>query len=75
MKDLYDLRKAPGFFRTHREFFDIYPRILNQAAQDFLTVDATSKKVRRKEIFRMVRQNRPLWRLGRDMFDAVRAFR
>jgi electron transfer flavoprotein-quinone oxidoreductase len=75
MKDLYDLRKAPGFFRSHREFFDIYPRILNQAAQEFLTVDATSKKDRRREIFRMVRQNRPLWRVGRDMFDAMRAFR
>ena len=75
MKDLYDLRNAPGFFRSHREFFDVYPRILNQAAQDFLTVDRTSKKERRKEIFHMVRQNRPLWRVGRDMFDAFRAFR
>jgi electron transfer flavoprotein-quinone oxidoreductase len=75
IKDLYDLRRAPSFFRSHREFFDLYPRILNQAAQDFLTVDATSKKERRREIFRMVRQNRPLWRVGRDMFDALRAFR
>ncbi len=75
MKDLYDLRKAPGFFRSHREFFDQYPRILNRAAQDFLTVDATSKKERRKEIFRMVRQNRPLWRVGIDMFDAFKALR
>lgn len=75
MKDLYDLRNAPGFFRTHREFFNVYPRILNQAAQDFLTVDTTSKKDRRNEILRMVRQNRPLWRVGRDLFDALRAFR
>lgn len=75
MKDLHDLRKAPSFFRSHREFFDLYPRILNQAAQDFLTVDSTSKKVRRSEILRMVRQNRPLWRVGRDLFDALRALR
>jgi electron transfer flavoprotein-quinone oxidoreductase len=74
LKDLYDLRNAPSFFRTHREFFGIYPRILNQAALDFLTVDETPKKQRRNEIFRMVRQKRPLWRMGRDMFDAVRAF-
>jgi electron transfer flavoprotein-quinone oxidoreductase len=75
LKDLRDLRNAPGYFRTHREFFGVYPRMLNQAARDFLTVDELSKKERRKEIFRMVRRIRPLWRVGRDLFDAVRAFR
>jgi len=75
MRDLRDLRNAPGFFRTHREFFGIYPRILNQAAKEFLTVDETPKKVRRNEILRMIRQRRPLWRIGRDMVDAARAFR
>jgi hypothetical protein len=39
----------------------------------FLTVDDTPKKVRRGEIFRMVRRGRPLWRIGRDMFDGLRA--
>jgi electron transfer flavoprotein-quinone oxidoreductase len=75
LKDLYDLRNAPSFFRTHREFFGVYPRMLNEAARDFLTVDQLSKKERRKEIFRLVRRNRPLWRIGRDMFDALRALR
>jgi electron transfer flavoprotein-quinone oxidoreductase len=75
MKDLRDLRRAPGFFRSHREFFDVYPRILNQAAADFLTVDATSKRGRRNDILRMVRRNRPLWRIGMDVLDAVRALR
>jgi electron transfer flavoprotein-quinone oxidoreductase len=75
MKDLRDLRKAPSFFRSHRECFDLYPRILNQAAADFLTVDETSKKGRRNDIIRMVRRNRPLWRIGLDMLDAVRALR
>jgi electron transfer flavoprotein-quinone oxidoreductase len=75
LRDLYDLRKAPSFFRTHRDFFGLYPRMLNQAARDFLTVDYTPKKRRRKEIFRSVRSQRPLWRVGKDMFDALRAFR
>lgn len=75
MKDLYDLRNAPGFFRTHREFFGVYPRMLNEAARDFLSVDDTSKKERRGEIFRLVRRHRPLRRMGRDVFDALRAFR
>jgi hypothetical protein len=48
--------------------------MLNEAAKEFLTVDETSKKETRNEIFSMVRRNRPLWRIGRDMFDAVRAF-
>jgi electron transfer flavoprotein-quinone oxidoreductase len=74
LKDLRDLRNAPGFFRTHREFFGVYPRMLNQAAKDFLTVDELSKKERRKEIFRMLLRHRPFWRVGRDMIDAVRAF-
>jgi electron transfer flavoprotein-quinone oxidoreductase len=75
LKDLRDLRNAPGFFRTHREFFGVYPRMLNQAAKGFLTVDELSKKERRREIFRMVRRHRPLWRVGRDVVDALRAFR
>ncbi len=75
MKDLYDLRNAPGFFRTHREFFGVYPHMVNQAAKDFLTVDSLSKKQRRGEIFRMLRQSRPWWQVGKDLFDAVRAFR
>jgi electron transfer flavoprotein-quinone oxidoreductase len=74
LKDLRDLRNAPGFFRSHREFFGVYPRMLNQAAKDFLTVDEASKRERQKEIFRMVRRQRPLLRIGRDMVDAVRAF-
>ncbi|HEX6510259.1 MAG TPA: FAD-dependent oxidoreductase [Chloroflexota bacterium] len=74
MKDLRDLRRAPGFFRSHRQFFDVYPRIVNRAARDFLIVDETPKKVRRNEILRMVHRNRPLWHVGRDMLDAVRAF-
>jgi hypothetical protein len=48
--------------------------MLNQAAKDFLTVDEASKRERQKEIFRMVRRQRPLLRIGRDMVDAVRAF-
>lgn len=75
MKDLRDLRNAPGFFRSHREFFDLYPRILNDAAKEFLTVDAVPKRRKRSKILRSVLQRRPLWRIGADMFEAVRAFR
>jgi hypothetical protein len=49
--------------------------MLNDAARRFLTVSDTPKKSARGEIIRMIRQNRPLWRIGKDMFDAMRAFR
>jgi len=75
LKDLKDLRNAPGFFRSHREFFGTYPRILNQAAEELLTVDNLSKRARRSEIFRMVRRHRPLWRIGRDVLEGILAFR
>ncbi|MGH2448898.1 MAG: FAD-dependent oxidoreductase, partial [Chloroflexota bacterium] len=74
LKDLYALRNAPSFFRSHREFFGIYPRILNQAAQDFLTVDETPKRAKLRQILRMTRQKRPLWRIGKDMAAALKAF-
>ena len=74
LKDLRDLRHAPGFFRTHRDFFGLYPRILNQAAKEFLTVDEVPKKQRRNEIVRMVMRSHPIWRIGRDALDGIRAF-
>lgn len=74
MKDLRDLRHAPGFFRTHREFFGVYPEMLNEAARMFLTVADSPKRGVRGEIFRMVRRRRPLWRIGKDMVEAARAF-
>lgn len=74
LKDLYALRNGPSFFRSHREFFGVYPRMLNQAAKDFLSVDEVPKRQKASEIFRTIRQRRPIWRVGKDMFDAVRAF-
>jgi hypothetical protein len=48
--------------------------MLNEAAREFLTVDASSKKEKRNQIFHLIRRHRPLRRMGRDMVDAVRAF-
>lgn len=75
LKDLRDLRNVPSFFRTHREFFGAYPRLLNEAARDFLTVDEHSKKEHRNQLFRTVRSRRPLWRIGKDMLEALIALR
>ena len=74
MKDLYALRKAPSFFRGHREFFGAYPRILNRAAQEFLTVDETPKRGKLGKIVRGAHRDRPLWKVGGDMLAAIRAF-
>ncbi|HZU13157.1 MAG TPA: FAD-dependent oxidoreductase [Chloroflexota bacterium] len=74
LQDLYELRNGPAFFRNHREFFGIYPRMLNQAAEDLLTVSGLSKKTVGMSILRDLHRQRPFWRVGKDMFDAVRAF-
>lgn len=75
MHDLHDLRHAPKFFRTHRAFFDEYPRLLNRAAKEFLTVDEVSKKRKRKNIVRSTMRARPALRVAQDMFDAWRALK
>jgi hypothetical protein len=48
--------------------------MLNSAMLDFLTVDATPKRAKAFEIFHMIRRTRPLWRIGKDMVGALRAF-
>jgi electron transfer flavoprotein-quinone oxidoreductase len=75
LKDLRDLRNVPSFFRGHREFFGVYPRMLNDAARDFLTVDEHSKKEHRNQLFRMMRRRRPLWRIGKDLVEGIIALR
>lgn len=75
MKDLHDLRNAPHYLRTHREFFGLYPRLLNAAALEFLTVDEIPKRAKFGRILRMVREERSLLRVARDLLEAALALR
>lgn len=75
IKDLKGLRKMPGFFRSHRQFFNAYPRMLNQVALELLTVDGTPKLSKGKDLLRVVRSQRSLRGIARDAWDGVRSLR
>lgn len=75
IKDLKSLRKMPGFFRSHRQFFEVYPRMINRMAVDMLTVDGTPKIEKGKSLFKSMRKERGLSALARDGWDGLRALR
>lgn len=75
LKDLKSLRKMPAFFRSHRQFFGTYPRMMNQMALDLLTVDDTPKMAKGKELLRIAREERGLGGLARDVLDGLRSLR
>jgi len=75
LKDLKSLRKMPGFFRSHRQFFGTYPRMLNRIAQEALTVDDQPKMSKGRDLLRVAREERGLSGLARDVLDGLRSLR
>ncbi|HEV3310478.1 MAG TPA: FAD-dependent oxidoreductase [Chloroflexota bacterium] len=75
VKDLRSLRKMPGFFRGHRQFFTSYPRMVNEMALDLLTVDGMPKLSKGKDLMRIARRERGLWGMARDAWDGARSLR
>ncbi|HZT97968.1 MAG TPA: FAD-dependent oxidoreductase [Chloroflexota bacterium] len=73
LKDLKSLRKMPGYFRSHRQFFGTYPRMLNSMALDLLTVDSTPKMKKGKDLLGLARRERGLLGMGRDVVDGIRS--
>jgi electron transfer flavoprotein-quinone oxidoreductase len=73
MKDLKSLRKMPGFFRSHRQFFGVYPQMVNQMALELLTVDSTPKLDKGRDLMRIARRERGLTGMGRDVIDGIRS--
>lgn len=75
IKDLKSLRKMPGFFRSHRQFFTSYPRMMNRMAFDLLTVDGNPKLSKGKDLMRIARAERGIWGIARDALDGLRSIR
>ena len=75
IKDLKTLRKMPHFFRSHRQFFGAYPRMMNNLAVDMMTVDGVPKMDKAKGIFKIVRAERGIGGLARDAWDGLRSLR
>ncbi len=72
-KDLYKYRNMAPFFETHREFFGLYPDLLNEAAREMLTVDGVPKRRKQRAIFWGALKKRSPWRMAIDFFKAWRS--
>jgi electron transfer flavoprotein-quinone oxidoreductase len=73
IKDLKTLRKMPGFFRSHTQFFEAYPRMMNRMAVDLITVDGVPKMQKGKALFKTMRQERGLGAMAKDAWDGFRS--
>ena len=75
MKDMKKYRKVPGLLDGNRQFLDLYPRLLSQAAQIWLRVDGVDKKSKEREIMQTMRSARGLRGLLGDAYRVARAWR
>lgn len=75
LKDLRKYRNLPGFISKTPQFFSIYPKIMNEVATEFLTVDSIPKKEKQWKIWRqIIKKQRPVRKLIKDIFRGWRAF-
>ena len=75
LKDMKKYRKIPGLLHGNHQLFDLYPKLLSQAAQTWFRVDGVDKKSKEKAIMRSVRQARGLRGLLGDAYKLARAWR
>ncbi len=73
MKDLRKYKNLPRFFASHPEVFGLYPSIANEMIHELLKVDGVPKKEKEKRVLRTLIHKRPIWRIGKDMIDLLRA--
>ena len=73
LKDLRKYNNANEFFDEHPQFLRDYPELLSQVMREFFTVDSTPKWDKQAKILRMVRRQRPLWRIAYDLYSMWRA--
>ena len=75
LKDLRKYRRLPDYIRRkQKEIFTIYPRLMNDAADEFLTIDGVPKKEKQKRIWSMVKKRKSLWAIVSDVYKGWRAF-
>jgi electron transfer flavoprotein-quinone oxidoreductase len=75
MKDLRKYRRLGGFLYHHKEIFTKLPELASFGAREIITVDGVSKKDKEKSILRKIRQEIPVPRILRLMWQAWRATR
>jgi electron transfer flavoprotein-quinone oxidoreductase len=76
MKDLKKYKNIPDFLHKRAaQVFDLYPRLIAQAAQTWFRVDGKDKRSKEGEIFNSFRKSRSLTGLVGDAFKLARAWR
>ena len=74
MMDLKKYRKLPEYIATHPDLFATYPEMLNEAADEFLTIDGVPKKEKQRRIWKIVKSHRSVRRIVADIYKSWRAF-
>lgn len=75
MKDMKKYKDIPSFLHGNRYLFDLYPRLVSKAAQNWFRVDGKDKLTKEKEILTSFRKGRSLSGLVSDAFKMARAWR
>jgi electron transfer flavoprotein-quinone oxidoreductase len=75
LQDLRRYRHIPDLLANHPHFFSLYPAVLNEAAQEILTVDGKSKGEKVGLIKKKLFQRLPRRAILKDLFHLWRAFR
>jgi electron transfer flavoprotein-quinone oxidoreductase len=73
MKDLTLYSRTSQFFQKNRDFLELYPGLLAEAAHQLLTVDSVPKQDKQRAIVRKLLHDRAPWELVRDAVGALRA--
>ena len=73
MKDLRLYSRTSQFFQNNRDFLEVYPGLLADAAHQMLTVDSVPKQDKQRAIVRRLLKERAPWDLVRDAFGALRS--
>ncbi len=72
LQDLRKYRNTMSFFEENPQFFSKYPRLVNEVAYQFVTVDGVPKKKKQAEILKRIRAEISLAGIGWDLFRAWR---
>ncbi|GBQ86065.1 dehydrogenase [Gluconacetobacter johannae DSM 13595] len=75
MKDMKKYKDIHGFLKKGRHVVDLYPRLMNRAAQTWFRVDGVDKKSKESTIVREAWRARGIGGLMGDAFKLMRAWR
>jgi electron transfer flavoprotein-quinone oxidoreductase len=73
-EDMKKIRKLAPFAHERPHLLTTYPRVLSDAALEYLTVDGVAKQEKQKKILTLLR-SLPKRRLAGDLFGALRSMR